>query len=66
MHLDLTNKGAFIMCTQLVNGVVQQWKTAPGDWIVKSPHGKFWFMSEDEFHSQFLTDEATWSWKGVK
>lgn len=24
-----------------------------GEWIVKSPHGKFWFMPEEEFLSQF-------------
>lgn len=24
-----------------------------GDWIIRSPHGKFWFMEESEFNEQF-------------
>ena len=54
MHLDLTDNGAFIMCSQMIGGLLQQWKTGPGDWIVKTPHGRFWFMSDGEFQSQFM------------
>jgi len=53
MHLDLTDNGAVILCTQMINGLLQQWKTTVGDWIVKSPHGRFWFMDDSEFQSQF-------------
>lgn len=24
-----------------------------GEWLVRSPHGKFWFLSDDEFQRQF-------------
>lgn len=36
------------------SGEIESWKTDHGDWIVRSPHGKFWFMSHEEFTSQFV------------
>lgn len=53
MHLNLTDSGAFIMVTQVNNGQLQQWTVSPMDWVVRSPHGKYWFMSTSEFESQF-------------
>lgn len=35
------------------SGEIESWQTSHGDWIVRSPHNKFWFMSNDEFRSQF-------------
>lgn len=45
----------FLFTTQHA-GVIEQWKSTPGDWVVKSPHGKFWFMSGDEFRHEFSTE----------
>lgn len=42
----------FLFTTQHA-GVMEQWKSTPGDWIVRSPHGRFWFMSDEEFKSEF-------------
>lgn len=39
--------------TQLQAGNLEQWKVSFGEWVVRSPHGKFWFMGEVEFRSQF-------------
>lgn len=29
------------------------WTINAGEWVVKSPHDKVWFMGESEFESQF-------------
>lgn len=42
-----------IVIMQIHNGTVERWDLKLGDWIVKSPHGRYWFMSHDEFQSQF-------------
>lgn len=34
-------------------GGIEQWELETGDWVVKSPHGKVWFMGDEEFRSQF-------------
>ena len=45
-----------VVCSQVTPvGIVQE-KLAMGDWLVKSPHGRFWFMSEPEFTSQFVLE----------
>lgn len=51
VQLDL-DKEAFVFTLPHPSGI-EQWTAHPGDWVVKSPHGKFWFMGQDEFHSQF-------------
>lgn len=53
VYFDLSDTN--VVCTQVVQGSVQQWRTAVGEWIVRSPHGRFWFMGEEEFASQFNT-----------
>lgn len=48
-----------ILFTQVQAGVLEQWKVYFTDgWVVRSPHGKFWFMSKSEFESQFYTREG--------
>ena len=32
---------------------MEQWTMKVTDWVVKSPHGRWWFMSDGEFLSQF-------------
>lgn len=39
--------------TQVTNTGIEQWTMKCGDWIVKSPHGKFWFMDDEEFKDNF-------------
>lgn len=34
-------------------GGLEEWNLSTRDWIVKSPHGKVWFMGDSEFRSQF-------------
>lgn len=36
-------------------GRLEQWDLSDGDWVVKSPHGRFWFMSNHEFRDNFRT-----------
>lgn len=35
------------------DGHNQFWRINPGDWVIRSPHDKVWFMSHGEFESQF-------------
>jgi hypothetical protein len=53
VQLLLTDEGAKAVFTSMVNGSVEQWFVAEGEWAVKSPHGRFWFMDDREFRSQF-------------
>lgn len=34
----------------------QAWRINHGDWVVRSPHDKVWFMGHSEFLSQFYVD----------
>jgi hypothetical protein len=52
-QLILTDKGAHITVTQMTPMGMDHWNVMPGEWVVKSPHGRFWFMSETEFLDQF-------------
>ena len=36
---------------------LEQWDLSDGDWVVKSPHGRFWFMSNSEFRENFRTPQ---------
>lgn len=36
----------------LIRGT-EVWRVNHGDWVVKTPHDKVWFMGEAEFASQF-------------
>lgn len=33
------------------------WRVNAGDWIVRSPYDKVWFMGESEFASQFYAEK---------
>lgn len=37
---------------------LEQWDMSDGDWVVKSPHGKFWFMDNSEFRDNFRTPDT--------
>lgn len=47
------NDEVTFLFTQVQSGIIEQWPVKVGDWVVKSPHGKFWFMDNSEFLSQF-------------
>lgn len=47
------NDTVTFLFTQVTNNGIEQWPMRCGDWVVKSPHGRFWFMSDEEFRSQF-------------
>lgn len=32
------------------------WRIHEGDWVVRSPHDKLWFMDNSEFTSQFFAE----------
>lgn len=52
MVLEKDDVVLFVFTTMHPTGM-EQWTMGISDWVVKSPHGKFWFMSESEFQSQF-------------
>lgn len=52
MNLGADDQAEFLFTAQHA-GVIEQWKQTAGDWVVKSPHGKFWFMDNDEFRHEF-------------
>lgn len=52
-QIDLGDDGAAVICSQVTPVGIRQERLAQGDWLVRSPHGRFWFMSEIEFHDQF-------------
>lgn len=43
---------AFLFTTMHPTGV-EQWNMGASEWVVKSPHNRWWFMSDSEFQSQF-------------
>lgn len=50
---------AWIAVTQVHGNGVQTFEVKQGDWIIRSPHGRFWFMDDSEYTSQFeWTPEA--------
>jgi len=52
----ILDEAPYVQCTRVrPNTIFEMEKTYPGDWIVKSPHGRIWFMSDPEFQSQFHT-----------
>ncbi len=51
--VQLLVDGPTVVLMQIHNGTVERWELNLGDWAVRSPHGKYWFMSNDEFVSQF-------------
>lgn len=51
-QMDISNDVRFVF-TQSHAGSIEQWVLGVGSWVVKSPHGKFWFMDNSEFLSQF-------------
>lgn len=52
-QIDLGSGAAAVICSMATPVGLTQERLEPGDWLVKSPHGRFWFMSETEFHDQF-------------
>jgi hypothetical protein len=54
VQIVLDDDGAHVLCTQIQNGQIEKWVSRSGDWIVRSPHGKYWFMGDIEFRDQFL------------
>ena len=52
-QLNLTDHGAEVVVSQVTPTGIDQWHVQPGEWVVKSPHGRFWFMSESEFDGEF-------------
>ena len=52
MVLEREDAVMFVFTTMHPTGM-EQWTMGNTDWVVKSPHGKFWFMSDSEFLSQF-------------
>jgi hypothetical protein len=52
-QIDLSGQGASVVCSQVTPVGITQERLEPGDWLVRSPHGRFWFMSEAEFLDQF-------------
>lgn len=50
--LEIDDAVKFLFTTMHPTGV-EQWAMGVNDWVVKSPHGRFWFMSDVEFTSQF-------------
>lgn len=55
-QLNLTDKGAVVVVSQVTPTGIDQWGIEPGEWIVKSPHGKFHFMGVSEFEANFDLD----------
>jgi hypothetical protein len=49
----LANDAMTFMFTRTHSAGMEQWTVGLGDWVVKSPHDKFWFMSESEFQGEF-------------
>lgn len=47
------NDQVTFLFTQVTATGLEQWPLTCGSWVVKSPHGKFWFMDDEEFKSQF-------------
>lgn len=56
--LEREDQVVFVFTTMHPTGV-EQWTMTLNSWVVKSPHGRWWFMSESEFQSQF-----TWRAEG--
>jgi hypothetical protein len=52
MVLEANDEVVFVFTNVHPTGM-EQWTLRPGDWVVKSPHGKFWFMDNAEYESQF-------------
>lgn len=52
MVLERDDITLYVFTTMHPTGI-EQWNVWPGEWVVKSPNGRFWFMSESEFQSQF-------------
>lgn len=53
VQMVLDDDGVTYLFTQTTPTGLVQWPVKIGEWLVKSPHDKFWFMSESEFRSQF-------------
>lgn len=52
VQMDLSDGIRFVFTKQ--NGsTMEQWVAEVGDWVIKSPHGKFWFMDPSEFQANF-------------
>jgi len=52
-QLVITDVSVTVVATCVHHNEIEQWTVADGDWIVKSPFGKVWFMGDTEFKSQF-------------
>lgn len=52
VQIDLSDDGVRYVFTSTAHGL-EQWTLEAYEWVVKSPHGKFWFMGVEEFQSQF-------------
>lgn len=57
VQMTLDEDSMAFVFTQVVGGSVEQWRAEVGSWVVRSPHGRFWFMSDGEFHDQFDWEE---------
>jgi hypothetical protein len=51
--VQLRIDGPEVVVTRINTGTAETWTIKLGDWVVRSPHGRYWFMSNDEFVSQF-------------
>lgn len=59
VQMVLELDGTHLVFTTMHPTGLEQWTMKASDWVVKSPHGRFWFMSDSEFKSQF-----TWKVEG--
>lgn len=57
VQVDLGEDDPKVVFTQITNGQIERWELNHGEWVVKSPHGRFWFMGQTEFASQFDVGE---------
>lgn len=54
VQMDLAESdGVRFVFTKQNGSTMEQWVAEVGDWVIKSPHGKFWFMDEAEFRANF-------------
>lgn len=56
VQMDLSAEGVLFVFTRQNASTMEQWVAKVGDWIIKSPHGSFWFMDDEEFRDNFESD----------
>jgi len=55
--VQLLVDGPTVVLMQIHNGTIERWELNLGDWVVKSPHGRYWFMPDSEFRDQFVVEQ---------